>query len=159
MKKFGTFFIISLLLCSVSLTAGAKIIVEDEDTSFFRTIYAPEDKPVRKNNSTVKAYKASLSRKIFGEQPSLILVDLDNAGNYTELRIGQYLAVRVDEQDSTSWNFDSLAPNLRFIKKEKRNGVLIMLYYAVDSGSSKLNFDLMRGNRALLSRFLDVRVI
>ena len=89
----------------------------------------------------------------------MLLVDVEEAGTSVSLLAGQFIAVRLVEPSDTFWTFEKNFDNLVFIKKEKRNDIVILLYQTIKAGDVKLIFDLMKENRALLSRILNVKVI
>lgn len=174
------FFTASLLLTLfVSFNSYAGLIVESIDTALERNIFAPNPtgaapatkktpasvkktpsvNPSQNSSSESVPYTAGVVQKFFGNQNSLVLVDLDDVKTSAHVLKGQYLAVRVVEDENTQWNFENTSSKLKFVKKEKHNGVLILLYQAVNTGGAQLNFDLMSGTDALFSRILNVRVL
>ncbi len=162
MKNFVNLFIFSLLFGLSAFVADAKFIVEERDAALNRTIFAPANSKPRKieQKSDVSVdYKKSLSQKFFDDVPDMLLVDVEEAGTSVTLQTGQFIAVRLEEQNGTSWTFEKHFPSLVFVKKEKRNGLVILLYQAVEFGEAKLTFDLMKDGRALVSRILNVKVI
>ena len=149
-----------------SVNARAGIIVESADSAMQRNMFVVQDfgdSPnisVKKHSQPVQNFGKAVAKKYFKKQnDAIIIVDLDYAKTSARLYKGQYLAVRVTEEDDTLWNFENISPNLEFVKKEKRNGVLILLYRSVETGVATLNFDLMSGKSALFSRILNVSVI
>ncbi len=161
MRFFVTFLTFSLLLIIGPLTANAKFIIEERDEALNRTIFAPENvKPATKSGSDISVdYKKSLSQKFFAAFPEVILVDIEETNTSITQHEGKFIAVRLVEPNNTSWTFEKNFANLVFIKKEKRNDVVILLYQTIKTGDVKLTFDLMKENRALLSRILNVKVI
>ena len=95
----------------------------------------------------------------YGIDNRIVLVDIDNFQTSVAAQFGKFVAVRVIEAPNTQWNFENTSSKLKFVKKEKHNGVLILLYQAVNTGGAQLNFDLMSGTDALFSRILNVRVL
>ena len=112
-----------------------------------------------------KSFNQALADKMFnrGTEGDMVLVDIDNYQTSVVAREGQFVAVRVFENDNTFWNFENRSRGLEFVKKEKRGNVLIMLYRATAMGISSLNFDLLAHQngdvKALSTRILEVRVI
>ena len=162
MKFFVTFLTFSLLFVFSPLTANAKFIIEERDEALNRTIFAPNNNQIPDKDKKEAAsvdYKKSLSQKFFTASPEVLLVDVEEAGTSVSLQTAQFIAVRLVEPDNTSWTFEKNFDNLVFIKKEKRNDIVILLYQTIKAGDVKLIFDLMKENRALLSRILNVKVI
>ena len=122
-----------------------------------------EEEPVVQQ--TKKSFNQALADKMFnrGTEGDMVLVDIDNYQTSVVAREGQFVAVRVFENDNTFWNFENRSRGLEFVKKEKRGNVLIMLYRATAMGISSLNFDLLAHQngdvKALSTRILEVRVI
>lgn len=132
--------------------------------------YTAEDALANSDNEPVvqapkQNFNKALADKMFnrGTEGDMVLVDIDNYQTSIVARQGQFVAVRVFENDNTSWNFENRSRGLEFVKKEKRGNVLIMLYRATAMGISSLNFDLLAKQNgeieALSTRILEVRVI
>lgn len=91
------------------------------------------------------------------------LVDLNDYNTSIVVSRGQFIAVRLDEEAKTKWNFENRGDILEFVKSEKRGDVIIMLYRASGLGSSKVNFDKLsfdsQSINAVDSKVLEVRVM
>lgn len=172
MRTVSILFLTCCIFMLSSITGSkAGIIVETANSALQRNMFAPSDlgssSPVQKSSSS-KAnssnydegeFGKAAAQKLFNNQTPLVLVDIDNPQTSVKLYKGQFLAVRMVEPDNTQWNFENTSSGLQFVKKEKRNGVLILLYRSVNSNSGVLHFDLMNDGTALFSRILNVRVI
>lgn len=154
MKLFVTFLTFSLLFVISPFSANAKFIIEERDEALNRTIFAPNN-----NQIPDEEEKEDLSVDNNASSSEMLLVDVEEAGTSVSLLAGQFIAVRLVEPNNTSWTFEKNFDNLVFIKKEKRNDIVILLYQTVKAGDAKLTFDLMKEDRALLSRILNVKVI
>ena len=154
MKFFVTFLTFSLLFVISPFSANAKFIIEERDEALNRTIFAPNN-----NQIPDEEEKEDLSVDSNASSSEMLLVDVEEAGTSVSLLAGQFIAVRLVEPNNTSWTFEKNFDNLVFIKKEKRNDIVILLYQTVKAGDAKLTFDLMKEDRALLSRILNVKVI
>lgn len=154
MKLFVTFLTFSLLFVISPFSANAKFIIEERDEALNRTIFAPNN-----NQIPDEEEKEDLSVDSNASSSEMLLVDVEEAGTSVSLQTGQFIAVRLVEPNNTSWTFEKNFDNLVFIKKEKRNDIVILLYQTVKAGDAKLTFDLMKEDRALLSRILNVKVI
>ncbi len=154
MKLFVTFLTFSLLFVISPFSANAKFIIEERDEALNRTIFAPNNKQIPDEEE-----KEDLSVDSNASSSEMLLVDVEEAGTSVSLLAGQFIAVRLVEPNNTSWTFEKNFDNLVFIKKEKRNDIVILLYQTVKAGDAKLTFDLMKEDRALLSRILNVKVI
>ena len=153
MRSLVLFSAILSFALMTSVNARAGIVVESADSAMQRNMFVTQDfepsphMTSKKQNKSTKDFRKAVASKYFKtQQNAIVLVDLDHAKTSTLLYKGQYLAVRVSEHDDT-------------LKKEKRNGVLILLYHTIGTGVADLNFDLMSGQSALFSRILNVRVI
>lgn len=154
MKLFVTFLTFSLLFVISPFSANAKFIIEERDEALNRTIFAPNN-----NQIPDEEEKEDLSVNNKASSSEMLLVDVEEAGTSVSLLAGQFIAVRLVEPSNTFWTFEKNFDNLVFIKKEKRNDIVILLYQTIKAGDVKLIFDLMKENRALLSRILNVKVI
>lgn len=154
MKLFVTFLTFSLLFVISPFSANAKFIIEERDEALNRTIFAPNN-----NQIPDEEEKENLSVDNKASSSEMLLVDVEEAGTSVSLLAGQFIAVRLVEPSDTFWTFEKNFDNLVFIKKEKRNDIVILLYQTIKAGDVKLIFDLMKENRALLSRILNVKVI
>ncbi len=154
MKLFVTFLTFSLLFVISPFSANAKFIIEERDEALNRTIFAPNN-----NQIPDEEEKEDLSVNNKASSSEMLLVDVEEAGTSVSLLAGQFIAVRLVEPSDTFWTFEKNFDNLVFIKKEKRNDIVILLYQTIKAGDVKLIFDLMKENRALLSRILNVKVI
>lgn len=154
MKLFVTFLTFSLLFVISPFSANAKFIIEERDEALNRTIFAPNN-----NQIPDEEEKEDLSVDNKASSSEMLLVDVEEAGTSVSLLAGQFIAVRLVEPSDTFWTFEKNFDNLVFIKKEKRNDIVILLYQTIKAGDVKLIFDLMKENRALLSRILNVKVI
>lgn len=154
MKLFVTFLTFSLLFVISPFSANAKFIIEERDEALNRTIFAPNN-----NQIPDEEEKENLSVNNKASSSEMLLVDVEEAGTSVSLLAGQFIAVRLVEPSDTFWTFEKNFDNLVFIKKEKRNDIVILLYQTIKAGDVKLIFDLMKENRALLSRILNVKVI
>lgn len=154
MKLFVTFLTFSLLFVISPFSANAKFIIEERDEALNRTIFAPNN-----NQIPDEEEKEDLSVNNRASSSEMLLVDVEEAGTSVSLLAGQFIAVRLVEPSDTFWTFEKNFDNLVFIKKEKRNDIVILLYQTIKAGDVKLIFDLMKENRALLSRILNVKVI
>lgn len=154
MKLFVTFLTFSLLFVISPFSANAKFIIEERDEALNRTIFAPNN-----NQIPDEEEKEDLSVDNNASSSEMLLVDVEEAGTSVSLLAGQFIAVRLVEPSDTFWTFEKNFDNLVFIKKEKRNDIVILLYQTVKAGDAKLTFDLMKEDRALLSRILNVKVI
>lgn len=166
MRSLVLFSAILSFALMTSVNARAGIVVESAGSAMQRNMFVTQDfepspqMTSKKQNKSTKDFRKAVASKYFKtQQNAIVLVDLDHAKTSTLLYKGQYLAVRVSEHDDTLWNFENISSNLKFVKKEKRNGVLILLYHTIGTGVANLNFDLMSGQSALFSRILNVRVI
>lgn len=154
MKLFVTFLTFSLLFVISPFSANAKFIIEERDEALNRTIFAPNN-----NQIPDEEEKEDLSVDNNASSSEMLLVDVEEAGTSVSLLAGQFIAVRLVEPSDTFWTFEKNFDNLVFIKKEKRNDIVILLYQTIKAGDVKLIFDLMKEDRALLSRILNVKVI
>ena len=154
MKLFVTFLTFSLLFVISPFSANAKFIIEERDEALNRTIFAPNN-----NQIPDEEEKENLSVDNKASSSEMLLVDVEEAGTSVSLLAGQFIAVRLVEPSDTFWTFEKNFDNLVFIKKEKRNDIVILLYQTIKAGDVKLIFDLMKEDRALLSRILNVKVI
>lgn len=154
MKLFVTFLTFSLLFVISPFSANAKFIIEERDEALNRTIFAPNN-----NQIPDEEEKEDLSVDNKASSSEMLLVDVEEAGTSVSLLAGQFIAVRLVEPSDTFWTFEKNFDNLVFIKKEKRNDIVILLYQTIKAGDVKLIFDLMKEDRALLSRILNVKVI
>ena len=110
-------------------------------------------------------YSKDIANKLLntGNEGSLVLIDMvDNYRASLSVSKGQFVAVRLTEDDSSKWNFENRSNGLQFVKREKRGDVVILLYKAVKSGFSMVNLDLLSTGaevKALEDKLLELRVI
>ncbi len=166
-----------LLMCISSLigSEAQALVAESSSQAMSRGMFEPgfvpgaqtakQNKVERKTYNYGYDYSKDIANKLLntGSEGTMVLVDLVDAYK-TSLAVskGQFVAVRLTEEDDTKWNFENRSGGLQFLKREKRGDVVIMLYKAVGTGGSRINFDLMTtGNpvEALEAKVLEVRVI
>ncbi len=172
-----------LLTCIFSLVAnGAQaLIVESASKAmsrgFFETGFVPgaqnssheeanaNDDSQRKTYNYNYDYSKDIANKLLntGNEGSLVLVDMvDDYRTSLSVSKGQFVAVRLTEDDDAKWNFENRSNGLQFVKREKRGDVVILLYKAVKSGFTTVNLDLLSTGaqvKALEAKVLELRVI
>lgn len=127
--------------------------------------YDYETDPNRIEGIKIDTSNRAIADKLLkrGKEGEIVLVDLDDYKTSVVVTAGQFVAVRLTEEDMTKWNFENRSSGLEFVKREKRGDVVIMLYLAKGIGSNRVNFDLLANNngeiRAVDVKVLEVRVI
>ncbi len=143
-------------------TAEAGLIVENAGQAMKRQVFEPgyglggNTHQDSRENKTTKPVQKPVEQKT--QQPVIKLVDLNSYTTSLVLSEGQYLAVRLDEEENTRWHFENRGSALEFIKSEKRGDIVILLYRASASGSSRINFDKLENGLAVVSKVLQVRI-
>lgn len=145
--------------------SSAPLPQDVRDPNSYNYNYDYEKDPNRIKSATPQIDYKGVADKLIPDntENNIRLVDLNGYTTSIAVTQGQFVAVRLDEDDMSKWNFENRSNVLEFVKSEKRGSIIIMLYRATRIGTSRINFDKLNFEnnevKAVDSKVLEARVM